>query len=330
MAISLANYFSYLIPVDPYLLRIIPVFCIVLFTYLNIRSVEGGSKVQVFLTAIKIIPFVLIIGIGIFFFKTEVFNSGSAQLVVNGKLDPVWIFTPLAAIASTTFSYEGLYAPSYLTGEIKNPRKTMPIAFIVSTFIVVGLYVLLSVVSCGLISCDDLAASPAPISDVAGCLPFIGDYAGNIVAIIAIVVIIGTIATATIYMPRIEYAMAKDGYFFKSFAKVHDKYKTPYVSILLNSALAIVLTFAGDLSILVSTIAFISLIRNFSTFSTLFFLRKKKDYNPSYRCPAGLLFPIISCALTLVLIIGIFINSTLECLAVLLFLIITGVIAYCI
>lgn len=328
MAIALSNYLSYLIPLNPYLLRIIPALCILLFTYLNIRSVEGGCKVQVLLTVIKIIPFVLIIGIGIFFFKPEIFNSGAASTISGGNFDTSWIFILLAAVASTTFSYDGLYAPSYLTGEIKNPRKNMPIAFVVSTSVVVLLYVLLSVVSCGLISCQDLAASSAPISDVAGCLPFIGDYAGFIVAVIAIVVITGTISTATIYMPRIEYAMARDGYFFKSFAKIHKKYKTPYVSILLNGLLAIVLTFVGDLSILVSIIACISLVRNFATFASIFFLRRKDDYSPSYRCPCGFLFPIMSCSLTLVLIVGIYLNSPLECSFVFLFLLITGSIAF--
>lgn len=312
MGISLANYLSSLFPLDPYALRIIPAILVALFSYLNIRSVEAGSKVQILLTVLKILPFIIIFICGIFYFNWDTFNTDSIKLIEDGSVNQVWFTTLLAAVGATVFSYEGMYSPSYMTGEIKNPKKNMPIAFIALALIVVLLYFSLTFVSCGVISIDQLALSPAPIADVASQF-FTGDYAGIAVAIMAIVVITGSLCTSTMYMPRIEYAMAKDGYFFKCFAKVHEKFKTPYVSIILNGLLAIVLIFIGDISTLLSCISFVSLFRNFATFATLFVLRKKDSFCPSYKCPGGLLFPFISCSLMFIMGLGILINSPIEC-----------------
>lgn len=326
MGISLANYISNLFSIDPYITRIVPVILVVLFSYMNIRSVEAGGRAQIFFTVIKVLPFLIIFAFGIFYFKIELFNSGSMKLFDSGSINPVWFTTLLAAIASTVYSFEGMYAPSYMTGEIKNPKKIMPIAFFSLSLIVVILYVALSVISCGVLSVEDLANSTAPIAEVASQF-FIGDYAGVVIGIIAILVITGSLCTSTMFMPRIEYAMAKDGHFFKSFAKVHEVYKTPYVSIMLNGILSVLLIFVGDLGILLGCISFVSIIRNFATFFSIFILRKKKSYKPSYKCPGGLFFPAISCIFLVFIIVGIFISMPLECCLCLFVLFVTGSIA---
>ena len=92
-----------------------------------------------------------------------------------------------------------------------------------------------------------MATSDAPIALLASKLPGIGQYAGTIVAIMAIIVVIGSLSSCIMYQPRIEYAMAKDNLFFKSFAKVHPKYETPYFSIIVQCAVAIVLIFCFKL-----------------------------------------------------------------------------------
>ena len=77
------------------------------------------------------------------------------------------------------------------------------------------------------------------------------------------------------FQPRIEYAMAKDNLFFKSFAKVHPKYETPYFSIIVQCAVVIVLIFASDLSALLGYFTMVALLKNVLTFGSIFVLRKK-------------------------------------------------------
>ena len=123
----------------------------------------------------------------------------------------------------------------------------------------------------------------------------------------AIIVVIGSLSSCVMYQPRIEYAMAKDNLFFKSFAKVHPKYETPYFSIIVQCAVAIVLIFATNLSALLGYFTMVALLKNILTFFTIFVLRRKgkeHGYDPSYKCPGGAIMPIIAIVMTGTLIYG--------------------------
>lgn len=293
-------------------LRIIAVCIILLFMITNIMSVKAGSVIQVVLTVLKIVPFVIVIGIGMFFINGDlIMNSYSSSPFANAG-STAGLLTIFAAIATTTFSYDGMYAPSYMTGEVKNPKKVMPVAFISTAIIVILIYVSLSFVSSGMLTYEELASSSAPIVDVAQKIPFIGDYAGVAVAIMAILVILGSISSVTMYQPRLGYAMAKDGYFFKIFGKVHPKYKSPYCAIIIHCVYASILTLTCDLTSLLGFLTLITLVRNFATFGSIFFLRRKKGYRPSYKAPLGLICPIISCIVTGLLVVGIIFQYPFE------------------
>ena len=106
----------------------------------------------------------------------------------------------------------------------------------------------------------------------------------------AIIVVIGSLSSCIMFQPRIEYAMAKDNLFFKSFAKVHPKYETHYYSIIVQCAVTMV-----------------ALLTNVLTFGTIFVLRKKgkeHGYDPSYKCPGGPIMPLIAIIMTGTLIWG--------------------------
>lgn len=199
-------------------------------------------------------------------------------------------------------------AACYMSGEIKNPKKTIPRALIITAIIVLSLYAVLTTVSTGLLSIDELAESTAPIALLAGKLPVIGPYAENIVAVMIILVILGSVSSCIMCQPRIEYAMAKDGLFFKIFGRVHKNFKTPYVAIMMHSALTIFLIFVSNLNDILGYFTIVALLRNFGTFGTIFVLRRKpkSQYNPSYRAPLGYTMPVIAMFMTLTLIVSTF------------------------
>ncbi len=213
----------------------------------------------------------------------------------------------LAGVSATTWSFDGMGAACYMSGEIKDPHKNMPRGLIITAFVVLGLYVGLTFVASGILPIDELAASDAPIALVASKLPVIGNVAGTITAIMAIIVIIGSLSSCIMFQPRIEYAMAKDGLFFKSFAKIHPKYETPYFSIIVQCAVAIVLIFATSLSDLLGYFTLVALIKNFLTFSMIFVLRRKKGYNPTWKMPCGYLMAGIAMFMTGTLIVSTFV-----------------------
>lgn len=290
----------------------------------HLRSVEGGGKFQTFITALKIIPFVLIVGIGMFFIKGELFLSTEplAGVAATG------ITALLAGISATTWSFDGMGAACYMSGEIREPEKNLPKGLILTAFIVLGLYVGLTLVASGLLSVDELAASEAPIALLASKIPVIGNYAGTIVAVMAVIVVIGSLSSCIMFQPRIEYAMAKDNLFFKAFGKVHPKYETPYFSIIVQCAVAIILIFATSLSDLLGYFTLVALLKNFLTFGTIIVLRNKSNYNPTYHMPARPLMVGVAMLMTGTLIWSTFVWAPMAGIACAVIAVVTGLPVY--
>ena len=234
----------------------------------------------------------------------------------------------IAGISATTWSFDGMAAPCYMSGEIKDPEKNMPKGLILTAIVVLLLYVGLTVVASGLLSVEELASSDAPIALLASKIPVIGNAAGTVVAIMAIIVVMGSLSSCIMFQPRIEYVMAKDGLFFKSFAKVHPKYETPYFSILVQCAVAIVLIFASTLSELLGYFTLVALLKNFLTFGTIFVLRRKDNYKPAYVMPGGYVMPIVAMFITGTLIYSTFIWAPVAGLVCAGLAVITGLPVY--
>ena len=287
MALAIVNYLAFFIPIHGLVLKLVAVVFVLIFMGVHIRSVEGGGKFQTIITALKILPFALVIGIGLFNLQGDILLS-SAPLEGYATSG---IAALIAGIAATTWSYDGMGAACYMSGEIKNPKKNMPLGLILTAVIVLAL------------------------------------YAGTIVAIMEIIVVIGSLSSCIMFQPRIEYAMAKDNLFFKSFAKVHPKYETPYFSIIVQCAVAIVLIFASDLSALLGYFTMVALLKNVLTFATIFVLRKKgkeHGYNPSYKCPGGPIMPLIAIIMTSTLIWGELTYAPMQSLICALVAVVTG------
>ena len=301
MALAIVNHLAFFLPaIHGIVLKLVAVVFVLIFMAIHLRSVERGGAFQTIITALKILPFALIIGIGLFHLRGDLLLS-PARLsgAASGGIAAL-----IAGIASTTWSYDGMGAPCYMSGEIKNPQKNMPLGLILTAIVVLVLYGGLTFVASGMLTVGELAASDAPIALLASKLPGIGNFAGTAVAIMAIIVVMGSLSSCIMYQPRIEYAMAKDNLFFKSFAKVHPKYETPYFSIIVQCAVAIILIFATSLSDLLGYFTMVALLKNVATFCTLFVFHRRKDYNPAYRMPGGLIMPIIASVMTLTLIWG--------------------------
>jgi fructoselysine transporter len=303
MALAIVNHLAFFVPMSNLTLKLVAVAFVLIFMFLHLRSVEGGGAFQTVITAFKIIPFVLIIGIGLF-------NLNSHLLLSNQPLagaGTLGLTALIAGVAGTTWSYDGMAAACYMSGEIKDPHKNMPRGLILTAIVVLALYGGLTFVASGLLTVDEIAASDAPIALMASKLPVIGNVAGVAVAIMAIIVVLGSLSSCILFQPRIEYAMAKDNLFFKEFERVHPKWETPYFSILVQCALGIILIFATDIAGLLGYFTMIALVKNALTFATIFVLRKKGaagGYNPTYKCPMGLLMPAIAIFMTCTLIYG--------------------------
>ena len=285
-AIAVGNYLAYFTGFSTLTVRFVAVVLIVLFTALHMIKMEAGAKWQSFITAVKIVPFLVLAISGLFFVNGGTFSAPQVEGSQSG------IMALLAGIVSTTWSYDGMQTCGTMGGEIKNPKRNMPIALISTVLLVTLLYTLLSTAAAGLVPIQELAASDAPIATAFEQLPFIGNASGTVAAILAIIVVTG-----------------RDGMWWKSWGKVHPKWETPYVSMIWQSAFAIVLVFAGSLNDLLGYFTVINLLRNAMVFIAWFKLHKQPGHKPGFKMPGGAVMALLAVVPTCILLVTSFISS---------------------
>lgn len=329
MALAIANYLTQFFNVDPMYLRIFSILVVLGFACMHIRSVKVGSTVQALITLIKIIPFILIVGVGIFFINPDLLLSTQPISETSTLATQGFAIMPLfSAVALSFFSCDGVFAGCYVSGEIKNPNKTLPVGLVLTVLIIMFLYVALTTTATGLMPIGEIASSNAPIAEMAGKIPTIGVYAQPIIAGVAVIVIMGTISSCMLYMPRFEFAMARDGLFFNVFAKVHRKFGTPHRAITIFCAYVIFLICVTDLSSLLGALTIIILLKNLLTFCTIFILRKKEGYKPTFKTPGNWIMPIISILTTGILLVFAIMTATPFQLLFNSGIILLGIVAY--
>ncbi len=323
MSLAIANYLAFFIPaLSGVAVKLVAIALIVAFTALHYRSVEAGARFQAFVTSLKMLPFFLLVGVGIFYMHSDLITTPA----VAGA--PVGLAALLAGVSATTWSYDGAVGACYMAGEVKDPNRTMPRVMIYCIAIVIALYAGLSTIAAGLIPLEELAASDAPIALAFSKIPVIGQAAGVVTALLAIVVITGSVSGATMYQPRLEYAMAKDGLWYSRFAEVHPKYNTPSFALMAQAVYAIILVCVSGINDLLGYFTFICLVKNMLVFCTMFVHHRKADYNPGWRCPAWKTMTVIAILANGILLVSTFLWAPTAALIASVVALVTGLPAY--
>lgn len=322
VALASVQYMSYLIPMSALTIKLAACAIIVVLMLLHIRTVEGGGKFQAAITAVKILPFILMIGIGLFNLRGDLLFAPAAAGA------PVGLAAILAGVSATSWSYDGMGAVCYMTGEIKDPPKTMPRALIASVLVIMVIYSLLTLVVTGTLPFDQLVHSNAPLADAGEKLPLLGNISGSFVAAAGVIVMIGCLSSEIMFQPRLQYAMAEDGLFFQSFKKIHPLYETPYFSIIVQCMLAIVLTFLSNITELLGYFTLVLLLKNTLTFVTIFVHRKKAGYNPLWKTPAWQFMAVVSILTSLTLVVSTIMWAAIPSLIAGGLVVLTGLPAY--
>ncbi|MEY9866466.1 fructoselysine transporter [Peribacillus sp. B2I2] len=287
MALAIVSYLATFFPFFSGMAgKLLGIAIILIITSIHYRSVKEGGLFQVIITAIKIIPFLIVIVLGLMYMNFDNFAYTPGPGAEKTSL--------IGGVSATTWAYTGMAAICFMAGEFKNPGKILPRALISSVFIVLALYTLLAVCVIGLMPFDKLMNSNAAISEAVKYIPGLSDIASSFVAVTAIIVILGSLSSCIMFQPRLEYAMAKDGLFFQRFAKVHPKYETPSFSIIIQITYACIIVCFSNLTVLLGYFTLIQLVINIMDFAAVYKCRKREDYNPIYRMPMWRLTTILA------------------------------------
>jgi APA family basic amino acid/polyamine antiporter len=212
--------------------RLIAVGVIGVMTWVNIRGVRLGAIVQDLSMAAKIGGILLIVSLAVFFV-----GDGEVPLPPSAAVEPHGVFFGAslaatgAALLQILFSVGGWQNIAAVASEIKEPQKNLPRGTLIGTFVVIALYMAVNWAVLAILGVDATARTSTPAADAAGRVVSWGE------PLIAGLVALSTLAfvqAILLVTPRIFYAMARDGVFFRSAGKVHSRFGTPWVAILVQ------------------------------------------------------------------------------------------------
>lgn len=244
---------------------------IITLSLINILGVNVSQWLISGFTGLKIAALVAIV-----FAALCIASPTDAALSVDAVVSPkkIGFSSVFVALVGVLWSYGGWYHATFLAGETKNPNRTVPRALIIGALIVTLVYVSANWAYLKFLSIEELAASNRVAADA---LQKVLPYGAKLVAAAVILSIIGTISIYTMSAPRIYFAMAEDGVFFKALAKVHPKYRTPHVAILLQVGMALILLLAWKtFHNLITYVTFIDMVFLILGALSLFIFRKTK------------------------------------------------------
>ncbi len=247
-AIGFSKYFVWAFPqiqsglgISPVILsKILAITIILTFTSIHYRGIILGAKVQNWLTMLKIVLVVGLIVAGFTVGKGS-FDHLTGSSLFSGEFKG---WKPMGlSLMFIMFAYSGWNAATYIGSEIKNPAKTIPRSLLISTGIILVLYILLNLFFIYAIPPDKMINEPE-IGGLAAGLAF-GRTAEAVISLLISFALFSSLSSSIIIGPRVYYSMAKQGYFFQFAAKIHPRFGVPSASVLLQGALAVIMVLSG-------------------------------------------------------------------------------------
>ncbi|HEY3350448.1 MAG TPA: amino acid permease [Thermoanaerobaculia bacterium] len=204
------------------------------------------------------------------------------------------------ALVSTLWAFDGWADLAYNAGEVKDPQRNLPRALIGGTLLVVAIYLAANVAYLAVLPIEKIRVSKLVAADVAQVV--LGSAGAAFVSVTVMVSTFGTLNTVLFTSPRVFFAMAADRLFFAPVASVHPRFGTPWISISMTAGLGIVFVLSRNFEQLAD--AFVTAFLPFYALAvaSIFRLRKKPGYAPTFRVPLYPVLPLVFLASVLYLL----------------------------
>jgi amino acid transporter len=265
---------------------------LITFTFLggaNYIGIKFSSRAINILTAAKLIPLLLFIAVGLAFVNWSMF--------LEVRLPPAKPLLETLLLAMFVFSgFEIVAVPG---GEIVHPQRTVPRGLLLGTLFTILVYFFIQVVV--IATHPDVNAAESPLAEAADA--FTGGRGGGLISAGAIVSTLGTMLLLILAAPRILYAMALHQQMPSLFEKVHPRFRTPHVSILLVTILATLVAISGQFDELAKLSAMARLVTYAGSALALVWLRRKiPSPAGTFRVPGGAFIPVLTILISILLL----------------------------
>ncbi|MCB9330988.1 MAG: amino acid permease [Lewinellaceae bacterium] len=247
--------------------------CTVLaLTVINMLGVNVSQGLANVFTGLKLLAIGGIILAGFLFFDSANVNP---DFSLRENIPDNLTTAMLTGLIGVLFSVGGWHHASYLAGEAIDAPRTVPRAMFLGVLIVLVMYLLVNLAYMFLLPLETIAKTPRVAGEAMATL---APWGGKAVAVAIAVSIFGTISIYTMSAPRIYFAMASDGIFFKQLAAVHPRWHTPVTAMLVQAfwAIAVLLFFRGLFDQIITFVTFMDIAFMGLAGAAVFMLRKKQ------------------------------------------------------
>lgn len=253
--------------------------------WVNIRGVKLGSRVVQGVTAAKLLPLLILVVVGAFFIKP-------VNLTWPG-------FPATTDIARTSmiliFAFMGVESALTPSGEVKNPARTVPRAIAIALITITLLYIAIQIVTQGILGAELTTDNKAPLADALSRV--LGSGGKLLILIGAAISTFGFVAGDMLASPRGLFALGRDGLLPTVVGKVHDRYRTPHVAIVIHAIAAASVALTGSFASLVAlSVLSTLLVYLICCVATIQLQRKnvRTDDAVPFSVPGGPVVPILA------------------------------------
>lgn len=311
---------------------------IVALTAINVFGVDLSKMFANVFTSAKLLGIAVVILIGLFMMPDPV---ATKQLVAQtheamaaaGKSAPMMphgfglITAMLTGLVGVLWSYGGWQHTTFVVGEAQDPARNVPRAMIIGATVITLVYMLMNIAYLKMLPMEVVTQSKQIAADA---VSMVFPNGGKWISALICVSVLGTTGIYILSCPRIYFAMADDGIFFKKLAEIHPKYKTPANAIIAQSTWAIVLLLAwGTFENLIDYVTFVDWIFYFLTGASIFVFRKTlADAPRPYKVPFYPIIPLFFCIVSGAFVINALFENYIQAIAGLSLLLIGGIVYF--
>jgi basic amino acid/polyamine antiporter, APA family len=241
-----------------------------LLTIINCLGVRAGSTTQNIFMILKLLAIAALVGLGLTIGRSVSSSLPQSPSNQSETWNPLIAFG--AALIPVQFAYGGWQTSCFVAGEVRDPRKNLPRGLLLGVLGVIVVYLSVNLVCVNALGPHGLAASHTPATAVMRLA--LGETGAKIIAVGIAVSTIGFLSQSMLTAPRVYFAMAEDGLFFSSLARLN-RARVPALAIALQGALAIVITLSGRYEQILNYVISVDVIFFALTAATVFVFRRR-------------------------------------------------------
>lgn len=242
-------------------IKLLAISIIIILSWVNYRGVKESSYLNNIFTSAKIAGILVVICLGIFYAPAAVHQPGTTNTVRITLQGGAFFSAFFVTLLNVFWAYDGWLDLSFVTGEIKNPRRNVPLAIMVGVSLAMGLYVMANYAYMNVLPLNKLAAvQENEIGAAVVAKVLLGNTGKTMIIVLIMISVFGSLNAVILSHTRIYFRMAQENYFFKKVALVHPRYRTPHIALLYTMIWSCVLVISGTYDILTDMVIFASFL----------------------------------------------------------------------